>query len=648
MRNMAKPRAELISSEKPGDSLRRVAALLCLAACLAFAGPAGAFELFGIHLFGERKSEETVREPVPDPVAYTAGMTVQGGTALDETLRAVSLLLDKQNEPPSGTIGLLSRAQSDHQQLIATLYQAGHYGGTVSIHIGGRPYQEIPVNETLARAEPVAVAISVDPGPVFTIGRVDIRGASDGASNAAALGLVAGEAARSGLILEAENRLIEAWRKRGFPHAHIIDRTITADHATQRLDVVIAVEKGRAATFGTVTVTGTERMDADFVALQAGIPAGQVYSPKTIKAAAKRLRALEVFDTVVISEAEMLTPDGMLPISIEVGERKRRVIGIGVTASNTEGFGAEAFWAHRNLFGRAERFRIEGAVNRIGDASGVDDLDYHAAITFAKPGVLGPATTLTAGLAADQENPDAFSKRAVSGEIGLTRIFNDQITGSASLEVEWSETTDVFGSRTNLLIGVPLALVYDSRDSTLNPTEGYRATVRAEPIYDAQNSNAFFIAQGSLASYLSLSDADSIVLAARVAAGSIVGASLAAIPPDRRFYAGGGGSIRGYAFQAASPRTATGVLTGGRSFAEASLEARIAITDKIGIVPFVDFGGAFADSLPGSDGTFFAGAGVGLRYLTPVGPLRLDVAVPLKTIQGEPDYGIYVGFGQAF
>ena len=645
MRNMAMPAAPMLI-DRPGGRFRLAMISFCLVAGLT--GPAGAFELFGIHLFGERKSEETVREPVPDPVAYTAEMTVKDRAELDKRLRAVSELLDKQSEPPSGTIGLLSRAQSDHQQLIATLYEEGHYGGTVSIRIGGRPYQEIPINETLARAEPVAVAISVDPGPVFTFGLLEFPGASDDASSAAALGLVAGEPARSGLILQAENRLIEAWRMRGYPHARISDRTITADHATQRLDVVIAVEKGRAATFGTVTVTGTERMDADFVARQAGIPAGQVYSSNTIKAAAKRLRALEVFDSVVITEAETLAPDGTLPIIINVGERKRRVIGIGVTASNTEGFGAEAFWAHRNLFGRAEQFRIEGAVNRIGDASGVDDLDYHAAITFAKPSVLGPATTLTAGLAADQENPDAFSKRAVSGEIGLTRIFNDQITGSAGLEVEWSKTTDVFGARTNLLIGIPLALVYDSRDSTLNPTEGYRATVMAEPIYDAQNSNAFFIAQGSLASYLSLSDADSIVLAARIAAGSIVGASLAAIPSDRRFYAGGGGSIRGYAFQAASPRTASGVLTGGRSFAEASLEARIAVTDTIGIVPFIDIGGAFADSLPGSDGTFFAGAGVGLRYLTPVGPLRLDVAVPLKTIQGEPDYGIYVGFGQAF
>jgi translocation and assembly module TamA len=633
---------------KAGGGLRHAAVSLCLIACLALSGPASAFELFGIHLFGERKSQEALREPVPDPVAYTAAMTVKSSTALDETLRAASELLNKQNEPPSGTIGLLSRAQSDHQQLIATLYQAGHYGGIVAIRIGGRPYQQIPIGDALARAGPVSVAINVDPGPVFTFGRVDILSAGDGASSAAALGLSAGEPARSGLILEAENRLIEDWRKRGFPHVRIKDRTITADHATHRLDVVIAVETGRAATFGTVTVTGTERMDADFVAWQAGIPAGRVYSPEIIKAAAKRLRALEVFDTVVISEAEMLAADGTLPISIEVGERKRRVIGIGATASNTEGFGAEAFWAHRNLFGRAERFRIEGAVNRIGDASGVDDLDYHAAITFAKPGVLGPATTLTAGLAADQENPDAFSKRAVSGEIGLTRIFTDQLTGSAGLEVEWSKTTDVFGANTNLLIGAPLALVFDSRDSTLNPTEGFRATVMAEPIYDAQNSNAFFIAQGSLASYLSLSDADRLVLAARVAAGSIVGASLAAIPSDRRFYAGGGGSIRGYAFQAASPRTPAGVLTGGRSFAEASLEARIAITDTIGIVPFIDVGGAFTGTIPGSGGTFFAGAGVGLRYLTPVGPLRLDVAVPLKTISGEPDYGIYVGFGQAF
>jgi translocation and assembly module TamA len=154
--------------------------------------------------------------------------------------------------------------------------------------------------------------------------------------------------------------------------------------------------------------------------------------------------------------------------------------------------------------------------------------------------------------------------------------------------------------------------------------------------------------RGEASIYQSLDASGRYVAALRVATGSILGAgSVPDVPADRRFYAGGGGSVRGYAYQGVGPKDANGQPTGGLSLAEASVEMRIGITDTIGIVPFVDAGAVSEEDYPDFSGTK-VGAGLGLRYLTPFGPLRLDAAVPVNPDPDDPDFAIYAGIGQAF
>ena len=158
--------------------------------------------------------------------------------------------------------------------------------------------------------------------------------------------------------------------------------------------------------------------------------------------------------------------------------------------------------------------------------------------------------------------------------------------------------------------------------------------------------------KGEGSAYYGLGESDRVVLAGRVAAGSIIGAGLASIPPDRRFYSGGGGSVRGYAYQGIGPYildpvTGDRVPTGGRSYAEASLEMRIQVTERFGVVPFIDAGTISQGSFPDFSDVRF-GAGMGIRYMTPFGPLRVDAAVPLDRRPGDAAFGIYAGIGQAF
>ena len=138
-----------------------------------------------------------------------------------------------------------------------------------------------------------------------------------------------------------------------------------------------------------------------------------------------------------------------------------------------------------------------------------------------------------------------------------------------------------------------------------------------------------------------------MVLAARGSVGTIVGGDTQDIPATRRFFLGGGGSIRGYEYRTVGPKIG-GEVVGGLSFFEASFELRFRVTDTIGIVPFVDVGAAYEDPLPDFSEEFRVGAGIGLRYHTPLGPLRFDVAVPLNRKSGDPSFAFYVGLGQSF
>jgi translocation and assembly module TamA len=400
------------------------------------------------------------------------------------------------------------------------------------------------------------------------------------------------------------------------------------------------------AGYGETTVEGTERMDPEFTRYMAGLKRGERYSPKDIDDARERLLGMEVFNSVTLREAGELDGEGNIPVDINVTERKTRYLGIGGTVSNTEGLGIEGYWGHRNLFGRAEKLRIEGSVSGIG-SNDISKLNYNAGVMFEKPGVVGPASKFFASLKTVYEHPDAYDRFSVKGSAGLSYQLDKTRTVSAELSLDYSEITDAYGRNDYLIASVPLQYVHDKRNDRLNPTSGYRLLAFVEPSYDALNSKAFVKVRGEGSAYYAPMDSNRFVLAGRVAGGSILGAGLSHVPADRRFYAGGGGSVRGYSYQGIGPKDPNDKPTGGLSWFETSAELRIAVTDTIGIVPFVDAGTVSNKQFP-EFSDLKVGAGVGLRYLTPFGPLRVDAAVPLNREKGDPRFGIYAGIGQSF
>lgn len=605
--------------------------------------PASAFTLFG-HKFFE--SDQPATE-VLDPVRYTVTLDVSGGDKdLSDDLQTASQLVSDRQDPVSGDLGVAIKARDDRDRLLATLYEKARYGAVVTVTVNGVDLAELPPNPVFNRSTAVPVHIQVDPGPVFGLGKVTFAGDASRYSPEA-FGLQPGGDAGSLSIIKAADKVVNELKKEGRPLARLTGRDVVADHKTNRVDVTISAEGGPVAPIGETSVEGTETVDADFVRSYSLLNNGRPYTPEALTKASERLRKLGVFSSVTIREAQALDAEGRIPVDIRVSEGKHRYFGVGAQFSTTDGFGVQGYWGHRNLFGRAESLRIEGAVSRLGETTDVKELDYSAGILFSKPGFILPTMTLNASIRAKTETPDTYQAKIVTAAAGVTYEINDldKITGGG--EVSYQQTEDAFGSQDYLTFSIPVEFERDARDDKLNPTSGYRAILNVKPSYEALNGNFFTSFEGSTTGYYGFGS-DAVVLAGKVGAGSIVGGGgLENIPVTRRFYAGGGGSVRGYSYQQISPRNSKGDATGGRSYALASVEARVKITDTIGIVPFIDAVNVAEDSIPDFK-DIRAGAGLGLRYATPFGPIRLDVAVPLQKYEGGSSYGIYAGIGQAF
>jgi translocation and assembly module TamA len=603
---------------------------------------ARAFEIFGWKFFEEEDDSANISDPVKYSLTFTPGEE-----DLAKDLQNASALYADQEKPVSGDLGLVIKARDDRDRLLAALYQKARYGALVTVKVDGTEIDQLPAVPTFPRDQPVPVTVDVVPGPVFTIGSVKLTG--DAAQfNPTDHKLDVGTPAESDLVLKAADQIVADLEKQGRPLAKLSKRELVANHENNTATIVIGAEGGPVAPLGDIAVSGSKLVNKEFIEKWSRLREGKPYSPEEIKDSSERLRKLGTFSSVTITHPDQLDENGRIPMAINVSDGKQRYFGAGLQFSSLDGAGVLGYWGHRNLFGNAESLKISGSVARLGEATDFRDLDYSASIVFSKPAAFSDITTFNAGIVAAQVHPDSYLSSQVSIYSNIAWELSKQDTVTGGFDLTWNETQDTFGTHQYLVKSLPMSWVRDASDDTLNPTKGYKLTLNTQPSYEFYYKNIFSSFEGSLAGYKSLGAEDGVILAAKVSLGSLVGVqSVEEIPATRRFYAGGGGSVRGYAYQEISPYNSEGDAIGGRSYMLGSFEARIKITDAVGIVPFLDVGTVGRQEYPDfSD--FRAGAGVGVRYATPFGPIRIDVAMPLKRYPDGSLFGIYAGIGQSF
>ncbi|RBO97658.1 autotransporter secretion outer membrane protein TamA [Pseudochrobactrum asaccharolyticum] len=647
--------------------IRKVSTLLLFTALLPVmaATPAHAFELFGIKLWGKDKAEEA-DDVIAEPKRYKVEVTSSGNRTnkdgkaadVDDLIKGASRLVADEEKAASGSGGLLAKARGDYRRLLMALYGEGRYGGTISIKVDGQEVADLPADTQLPDTS--NIVINVDPGPQFLFARASITELAppveerrNKLQTPKEAGFKSGELAKSGVILKAERLAVEAWRRQGYAKAKIANENVVADHAGNVVDADITVEPGQLAHYGPLTVQGTARMDPEFVAYMADLKPGERYDPADLERTRRRLARMDVFRSTTIQEAQEINRDGSLPLDLIVQERKPRRFGVGANYSTLDGAGVEAFWMHRNLFGKAERLRFDAKVSGIGGSqdSSFDpkNFTYQLGTTFTKPGVFTPDTDFVSSLAGKREVLDNYTETSVNGQAGFTHIFDEYMSGRLFANVSHARFDDDFyGKRDFFTVGMLGGILLDKRNSQTNATSGYYADGVIEPFYEIKNGSfsTKFTAEGR--GYYGFGADNRVVLAGRLKVGSIVGADMKDLPPDKVFFAGGGGSVRGYAYRSIGVKKPGDVVIGGRSLVEMSGEVRTKVTDSIGVVGFVDGGYVGEETYPDFAENLRLGAGAGLRYDTSLGPIRFDVAVPLNRSKGDSSFAFYVGIGQAF
>lgn len=589
-----------------------------------------------------------------DPQPYDVTIEPTGDAAIDQGVRDSATLVSLRDTAAVGGFALLARARDDAERFHTVLDSTGHYDGTVSIVVLGRKLDD-PSLPALLEATPqgthVPVVVSLTPGPLYHIGQIDLTGDVPPSARAA-FGLRPGMPARAADVLAARDKLLASLRGSGHALASVGQPEATLRRQTQTLDIAIAVDAGPAVTLGPIALLGLRRTNKDFMRRRLLLHQGEQFDPDRIAAARQDLASLGMFSSVRIDPASALDAQGQLPLHVTVAERPPRSISLDAAYSSDLGAAATASWVHHNLFGNGEQLTLSASAEDFGGTAALAP-GYQLSADLVFPDWGQRDQSLDVKLLGIDENLQAYSRRAVIGSATVARKLDLDWSAGVGVQLEQAYIVQNGTGHPYTLLQAPLSLSYDSTRGSLDPTQGLRAQLSLEPSESLlYGGSTFVIAQASASTYLDVGallfgTTGRSVLAARVLAGSVEGASTTDIPPDQRFYAGGGGSVRGFRFQSLGPQYAKNVPVGGTAVDTVSVEWRQRFGESYGAVAFVDAGQIGGNGIP-FEGQMHVGAGVGARYYTSFGPLRLDFAVPVPRQPGGDAFEVYIGIGQAF
>lgn len=541
------------------------------------------------------------------------------------------------DDKPANIAQIDRRAREDANLLNELLRAEGYYDADV----------ETAVDSTSGTT--LVVKLIAEPGPLYRFSSVTVRGLESTGPKAAelraAFSVDENDAVDADDVVLGQTDLITLLKKEGFPFAKVDDPEVVVDHETQLATLTMDVEPGGQRNFGQILLSGNKLpFDAKHVSRIARFKPGDPYDQSKVDDLRRALIA-----TGLVSQANVKPVPGasdmLADVSVGLEPAPLRTIAAEAGYGTGEGIRAEVSWTHRNLI------RPEGAVTFRGVAGTKEQ--YIGAI-LRQSNFRERDQVLNARIEASNVNRNAYDARTFEIAANLERqtniIWQKKWTWSGGFELLASDERDMTkiagaGRRTFFIGALPFRLNYDSTDNLLDATHGFRLGGWVSPEISFQNGT-FTYARAQIDGSYYQPAGEKVVVAGRVRLGSILGAGNNDIAPSRRFYSGGGGSVRGYGYQRIGPRDIANDPTGGRSLAEFALEARVRF-GNFGVVPFVDGGGVYTSSLP-KFSNFRLGAGLGGRYYSSFGPIRIDVGTPLNRQKGDPRVTVFVSLGQAF
>ena len=634
---------ESLAAAKDGDAVEELADAPITDPAIAEPLPALAdFQVEPVTIEGETPDNANVEIKYSYRIdGFEPVEKVVDDVSIESTFADLSALEDGDGKAANAA-QVQARLTSDQELLVTILESEGYYDASVN---GGL---ELP-DQAGGKA---TATLNVSPGTRYTFGSITLDAPpvvpDDLLSSNFALNV--GEPIVATRVLAAEAQLSVTMPQEGYPFFSLGQRDILLDPVPATGAYTLPITPGPRSSFGGFSTTGDLAFDAEHVGLLARFDRGDLYDSRMTDDLRQALVATGLFNTVTVEPKRTgeMAPDGTEYVELEVVQNAGppRTIAGGAGYGTGQGFRVDASWQHRNLF------RPEGALIASAVAG---TQEQGAGLTFRRSNAGKRDRTAELSINALRSSFDAFDALTarIAGRISYdsTPIWQKPLTYSYGFEIVASSEEGYnvpLGARERqqYLIGaLPGQVTFDQSDDLLNPTKGYRISARLSPevaLNDATRMYARTLLEGS--AYYPLGD--SFVLAGRLRAGSIPGIDRDDLAPSRRYYAGGGGSVRGFGFQQLGPKDPSGRPIGGRSLNEAAIEGRYRF-GNFGIVAFVDAGQVYDSVLPKGDDLRY-GVGIGGRFYSNFGPFRFDIATPINRQPNESIVSVYVSIGQAF
>lgn len=584
-----------------------------------------------------------------EPLVYRVSMQGVEDKGLQNKLEATAVTIRQRRVGVRDAETLAWRAGRDAETMREMMQAEGYRKAAVSASVNpGR------------RRHDLRLRFRVQPGPRYDLTRVTVIFA-DAVEERLAARLeslakgLEGRPARAELILNSEAMLVDALRDAGHALARAGRRTVAISHAQTRAEVTYRIYAGPPIIFGQTIIEGPTTVRTNAIMRKVTWQEGRIFRAGELEKVRRRLLDTDLFLSVRVQEDRNAalappvehgpSPDPLsIPIKLTLWERRHRSIGAGLHYFSDDGLAARLFWENRNLRGGGEKLRIETRYSGF-----LSDARIRAEV----PDYRRLDQSLILRLHWEDERTDVFESRRQDVEARIERRLSRLYSGSLGTGFLHAGVSEPGEPRMQYdLAYFPASLSFDNRDNQLHPTRGFRAIARTVAFVDVKRpaeAAQFYKNMLQMESHHRLLGHDTLGLAFRGGAGVILGASRTRrVPVDQRFYSGGGGSVRGYAYQTLGPER-NGKPTGGRSLIEASAELRSRWRESLGTALFLDGGMAFSETVPESLSPMRWSAGLGMRWFTGAGPVRVDLAFPLQGRSSiDSPFSIYVGLGQAF
>ncbi|HWM66459.1 MAG TPA: BamA/TamA family outer membrane protein [Steroidobacteraceae bacterium] len=632
-----------------------------------------------------------------DPQPYKVDLASTGDSALNATLKATSELETLRKTAPVGPFGLIGRARGDLERLKTVLESFGYYQSYVEIRIDGLPLDDPGVGEELtsrSKDNDSEVKITFSIGPLYHLRKIEIDGQVPPDAEKT-LALESGAPAIAADVLAAGDRLLNSLEDKGYAFAKVDTPIAHEDPPNRVLDVSFHVETGSLIQIGEIRIRGLEEMKEAVVRKRLLLHTGEQYGATKIETARKDLLALGVFASVSVRVGTKADSQGRVPVTFNARERPQHAVSLSGAYSSDLGGSTGVSWTKRNVSGKADSLTLSATAINLGGGTSTNGIGYDVNGKYLIPDWKERNQSLQVAVGAIRQSLDAYDQTAYTGTVTVNRKLSSiwSISAGFGIEQERIDQHECFAGQCEkqpdltcllvnpdpppkttvppacderfsyTLLSLPITALFNTtgQDSPLeDATHGMRVSLSVTPTFSfGHPSTRFFISQATGSLYFDLNNIGlnktpgRSVLALRALAGLAAGASQFSLPPDQRFYAGGSGTIRGYRYQAVGPLFANGNPVGGTAINAGTVEYRQRFGTNFGTAAFLDAGNVSKNLNP-INGELKTGAGVGLRYYTPIGPIRLDVAVPLQRRSGpgvvNPDdsFEIYIGLGQAF